>query len=120
MAIPGNPYRLLYPALPVSFALGVCRVNNSFDIKMVALAGVLGHALSALRLEGAPLLRGFVLGPLVKEHLRRALLLARGDPVVFVERPISLVLLIACVLIVVWTMVSALCRSARRAAEAAA
>ncbi len=121
VAILRIPYRVLYPAILVFIALGVYSVNNnSFDIMMVALAGVFGYALSVLRFEVAPLLLGFVLGPLMEEHLRRALLLARGDPMVFVQRPISLGLLVACVLIVVWTTVSALRRSARRAAEAAA
>lgn len=121
VAILRIPYRVLYPAILVFIALGVYSVNNnSFDIMMVALAGVFGYALSVLRFEVAPLLLGFVLGPLMEEHLRRALLLARGDPMVFVQRPISLGLLVACALIVVWTTVSALRRSARRAAEAAA
>ena len=118
VAILRIPYRVLYPAILVFIALGVYSVNNnSFDIMMVALAGVFGYALSVLRFEVAPLLLGFVLGPLMEEHLRRALLLARGDPMVFVQRPISLGLLVACVLIVVWTTVSALRRSARAAAN---
>ncbi len=118
VAILRIPYRVLYPAILVFIALGVYSVNNnSFDIMMVALAGVFGYALSVLRFEVAPLLLGFVLGPLMEEHLRRALLLARGDPMVFVQRPISLGLLVACVLIVVWTTVSALRRSARAAAK---
>ena len=118
VAILRIPYRVLYPAILVFIALGVYSVNNnSFDIMMVALAGVFGYALSVLRLEVAPLLLGFVLGPLMEEHLRRALLLARGDPMVFVQRPISLGLLVACALIVVWTTVSALRRSARAAAN---
>ena len=118
VAILRIPYRVLYPAILVFIALGVYSVNNnSFDIMMVALAGVFGYALSVLRFEVAPLLLGFVLGPLMEEHLRRALLLARGDPMVFVQRPISLGLLVACALIVVWTTVSALRRSARAAAN---
>ena len=56
---------------------------------MVAAIGVLGYALAVLRFEAAPLMLGFVLGPLMEENLRRALLLSRGDAMVFIERPIS-------------------------------
>lgn len=120
VAILRVPYRVLYPAILVFIALGVHSINkHSFDI-MMAMAGVFGYALSVPRFEVAPLLLGFVLDPLMEEHLRRALLLARGDPMVFVQRPISLGPLLARVLIVVWTTVSALRRSARRAAESAA
>lgn len=121
MAILRILYRMLYPAILVFIALGVHSINNnSFDMMMMALVSVFGYALSVPRFEVAPLLLGFVLGGLMQEHLRRALLLARGDPMAFVQRPISLGLLVACVLIFVWTTVSAPRRSARRATEAAA
>ena len=90
VAILRIPYSVLYPAILVFISLGVYSVNNNtFDIWMVAVVGVLGYLLSVLRFEAAPLLLGFVLGPLMEENLRRALLLSRGDMAVFIERPIS-------------------------------
>lgn len=90
VAILRIPYSVLYPAILVFISLGVYSVNNNtFDIWMVAVVGVLGYLLSVLRFVAAPLLLGFVLGPLMEENLRRALLLSRGDMAVFIERPIS-------------------------------
>ena len=88
------PYKYLYPAILIFCAIGVYSLNNSvFDIYQTLLFGVLGYVFSKLSLPGAPLLIGFVLGPMMEEHLRRAMLLSRGDPIVFVERPISATLL---------------------------
>jgi TctA family transporter len=95
------PYRLLYPAILLFCSIGVYTVNNtSWDIMMTGLFGVLGVLFVKLELEPAPLLLGFVLGPMMEENLRRALLLSRGDPLVFLQRPISAGLLIAAVLLV--------------------
>ncbi len=88
------PYKYLYPSILIFCAIGVFSLNNSvFDIYQTLIFGVLGYLFSKLALPAAPLLIGFVLGPMMEEHLRRAMLLSRGDPVVFVERPISAVLL---------------------------
>jgi putative tricarboxylic transport membrane protein len=88
------PYHLLYPAILVFCAIGVFSLNNSaFDIYLMALFGVLGYVLSKLDCEPAPLLLGFILGPMMEEYLRRAMVLSRGDPMVFIERPISAVML---------------------------
>ena len=88
------PYKYLYPSILIFCAIGVYSLNNSvFDIYQTLMFGVLGYVFSKLALPGAPLLIGFVLGPMMEEHLRRAMLLSRGDPTVFVERPISAVLL---------------------------
>jgi putative tricarboxylic transport membrane protein len=96
------PYRLLYPAILLFCAIGVYTVNNtSFDVMQTAFFGLMGVLLYKLECEPAPLLLGFVLGPMMEENLRRALLLSRGDPWVFLERPISAGLLIAAVLLVV-------------------
>jgi TctA family transporter len=88
------PYDLLYPAILVFSAIGVYSLNNSvFDVYVTVVFGFIGYVLMKLDCEPVPLVLGFVLGPLMEEHLRRALLLSRGDPLVFVDRPISLVLL---------------------------
>jgi len=99
------PYSVLYPAILVFIALGVYSVNgNPFDIFVVAVLGALGYALSVLRFEAAPLLLGFVLGPLMEENLRRALLLSRGDMMTFIERPISASLVALCLAMLLWSM----------------
>jgi TctA family transporter len=88
------PYRYLYPSILVFCAIGVYSLqNNVFDVYQTALFGIFGYICSKVRLEPAPMLIGFVLGPMMEEHLRRAMLLARGDPMIFVQRPISGVLL---------------------------
>ena len=90
------PYRWLFPAIVLFCAVGVYSTNNnSFDIWMVALFGVIGYAFIKLGCEPAPLLLGFILGPMMEEYLRRALLISRGEWSVFVTRPISASLLVA-------------------------
>ncbi|MCR2296854.1 tripartite tricarboxylate transporter permease, partial [Salmonella enterica] len=76
-------------------------------VGMVTLFGAAGYALIRLRFEPAPLLLGFVLGPMVEENFRRALLLSRGDLAIFVTRPISLGFVLACVLLIALLLVSA-------------
>jgi TctA family transporter len=89
------PYRLLYPAILLFCAIGVYSTNNTnFDVMQTAAFGLLGVIFVKLECEPAPLLLGFVLGPMMEENLRRALLLSRGDPSVFVTRPLSLVMLL--------------------------
>src|SRR3984957_2871111 len=89
------PYRLLFPAIMAFSAIGIYSVNNSsFEIYLTALFGVLGFVWSKLGFPAAPLLLGFVLGPMMEENLRRAMLMAKGDPSVFVTRPISLTFII--------------------------
>jgi TctA family transporter len=95
------PYRLLYPAILLFCGIGVYTVNNtSFDVMQTAFFGLLGVVFAKLECEPAPLLLGFVLGPMMEENLRRALLLSRGDPTVFATRPISAGLLAAAILLV--------------------
>jgi putative tricarboxylic transport membrane protein len=96
------PYRYLYPAILVFCCIGVYTVNNSiFDVYMTAGFGLLGYIFLKLGCEGAPLLLGFVLGPMMEENFRRSLLLSRGDFSVFFTRPISLGLLIAAAALIV-------------------
>jgi putative tricarboxylic transport membrane protein len=73
--------------------------NNDFDVYMMALFGALGYVWVKLECEPAPLILGFILGPMMEENLRRAMLLARGNPIVFIEKPISLGLLAAAALL---------------------
>ncbi|MDH1676135.1 tripartite tricarboxylate transporter permease [Comamonas aquatica] len=108
------PFTWLYPAILVFVALGVYSVNNNhFDIYMVAGLGVLGYLFMLLRFEAAPLLLGYILGPMVEENLRRALLLSRGDPVIFFDRPISATLLYVTLAMLGWTLFKFLRRSLR-------
>jgi TctA family transporter len=96
------PYRLLYPAILVFCCIGVYTVNNNvFDVYLTAGFGLLGYVFQKLGCEGAPLLLGFVLGPMMEENFRRSLLLSRGDFSVFFTRPLSLSLLIAAAALVV-------------------
>jgi putative tricarboxylic transport membrane protein len=94
------PYRWLFPSIIMLCCIGNYSVNNSaVDVYLCALVGVLGYVLAKLECEPAPLILGYVLGPLMEEYLRRAMLLSRGDPSVFFTRPISLAFMIGTVLI---------------------
>ena len=94
------PYRWLFPSIIMFCCIGNYSVNNSaVDVYLCALVGVLGYALVKLGCEPAPLILGYVLGPLMEEYLRRAMLLSRGDPTVFFTRPLSLAFMIGTVLI---------------------
>jgi putative tricarboxylic transport membrane protein len=93
------PYHLLFPGILVFCAIGVFSLKNAtFDIYLMALFGVVGYVFSKLGAEPAPMLLAFILGPLMEEYLRRAMLLSRGNPWVFVQRPISATLLALAVL----------------------
>ena len=84
------PYRMLFPAILIFCAIGVYSINNApADAIMVATFGLVGYWFVKHDFEPAPMLLGFVLGPLMEENLRRAMLIARGDPTTFVTRPIS-------------------------------
>jgi TctA family transporter len=96
------PYRHLYPAILVFCCIGVYSVNNTvFDIYLTAAFGILGYIFMKFKCEAPPLLLGFVLGPMMEENFRRALLLSRGDYTVFVTRPLSGFLLAAALLLVI-------------------
>src|ERR1700720_616300 len=97
------PYRLLYPSIIVFCCIGIYSINNSpTDVLISAIFGIIGFWLVKHDFEPAPMLLGFVLGPLMEENLRRAMLIARGDATVFFTRPISAVLLsIAIILLVI-------------------
>lgn len=88
------PYHLMFPAILAFICLGVYSINRSgFDVWMILLFGLGGFFLRVFRFSVAPLLLGFVLGPLVEENVRRTMIIARGDPAVFLSRPIAAVIL---------------------------
>jgi putative tricarboxylic transport membrane protein len=84
------PYQYLFPAILVFCGIGVFSLNNTeFDVYTMALFGVVGYIFVKLDCEPAPMLLAFILGPMMEEYMRRALLLSRGDPMIFLQRPIS-------------------------------
>jgi len=92
------PYRVLFPAIVLFACIGTYSINqNVFDIYAIAFFGIVGYLLIRFGCEPAPLLLGFVLGPLLEEHLRRAMIISRGDPMIFIQRPISATLLVLAV-----------------------
>jgi putative tricarboxylic transport membrane protein len=96
------PYRLLYVAILVFCCVGVYSVHSStFDVLLMMLFGLLGYAFGKWKLDAAPLLLAFILGPMIEENLRRAMLISNGDPSVFVTQPISLALLLAALAMIV-------------------
>jgi len=97
------PYQWLFPVILMFICIGTYSVNNSsFDVLLVAGFGALGYALRHLSFPAAPMILGFVLGPLMEEHFRRAMLLGRGDPMTFLERPISATVLMITLAILLW------------------
>jgi putative tricarboxylic transport membrane protein len=96
------PYRLLYPSILVFMAIGVYSLSNSpFDVLLMALFGILGVVFVKLECEPAPLVLGFILGPLMEENLRRTLMISQGDPMVLFTKPISAFFLIAAFILLV-------------------
>ena len=105
------PYYMLFPAIMAFSAIGVYSINsNVFDMYSVAVFGVIGYLFFKLGCEPAPLLLGFVLGPMLEEHLRRAMIISRGDPMIFIQRPISLGLLVVAVLALVIVFLPSIAR----------
>jgi len=103
------PYHLLYPAILVFCAIGVYSLSNSeFDLSLMALFGLLGYLFAKLECEPAPMLLGLILGPMMEEYLRRALLLSRGDPTIFLRRPISITILLIAVVALVAAVLPAI------------
>jgi len=108
------PYRMLFPIIILFCCIGVYSVNNSpFEVGLAALFGLVGYVLVRCGCEPAPLVMGFILGPMMEENLRRALALSRGDPLVFVQRPISLALLLIAAALLVMVLLPAIGRKRR-------
>jgi len=90
------PYRVLYPSILVFMAIGAYSLSNApFDVLMMALFGILGYFFYKLECEPAPLVLGFILGPMMEENLRRAMVMSSGNPIVLVTSPVSTGFLIA-------------------------
>jgi len=103
------PYHLLYPAILVFCAIGVYSLSNStLDVHLMALFGVLGYVFAKLECEPAPMLLGFLLGPMMEEYLRRALTISRGDATTFLTRPISVSMLAMAVVVMVIVLLPAI------------
>jgi len=95
------PYRFLYPAILLITCVGLYSINTSeVDVLLACLFGFCGYMFSRLECEPAPLLLGVILGPMIEQNLRRALLISHGNPAVFVQRPISLTFLILTVALI--------------------
>jgi putative tricarboxylic transport membrane protein len=106
------PYHFLYPLILVFCAIGVFSLNNTvFDVYLMVFFGILGYVFKKLDCEPAPLLLGFILGPMMEEYLRRALLLSKGDPVTFVTRPISASLLVAAAILMAVVLLPSLSKT---------
>ena len=99
------PYRMLYPSILLFMGIGVFSLsNNPFDVLIMGFFGLIGYICVKLECEPAPMILGFILGPLMEENLRRAMLLSRGDPTVFVDpvnKPISFGFLVASAILLV-------------------
>lgn len=103
------PYRLLFSVILVICCIGVYSVNNSsFEVLLTAIFGLMGYMFLKLGCEPAPLLLGFVLGPMMEENLRRALLLSRGDFMTLVDRPLSAFLLALAFVLLIMTVLPAI------------
>jgi TctA family transporter len=110
------PYNLLYPAILVFCCIGVFSLSNSiWQVYIMCLFGLGGYLFVKLGCEPAPLLLGFILGPLMEENLRRAMQLSRGDPMIFLERPVSVGVLIVALLTLVAVLVPAFRKTREKA-----
>jgi TctA family transporter len=106
------PYRLLFPVIVMFCCIGVYSVNNSLsDLYLFILFTLLGLVFIKLGCEPAPLTLGFILGPMMEEYLRRALLMSRGDASVFFTEPISLAFLCASVALLIMILIPAFRRT---------
>ncbi|WP_336490223.1 tripartite tricarboxylate transporter permease [Methylobacterium nigriterrae] len=106
------PYRLMFPAILMFCAIGIYSINATpTDVMLIGFFGLCGYVLIKFGFEPAPLLLGFVLGRLMEEYLRRALTLSRGDPMVFLERPVSAVLFVVSAILLAAALLPSLRRS---------
>lgn len=103
------PYRILYPAIMIFLCIGVFSVANSpFQVMLLGGLGAVGYVFSKLDCPASPLLLGLILGPMMEENLRRALLISRGDPTVFITSPVSALFLATAILVILFTVASGL------------
>jgi TctA family transporter len=112
------PYHWLFPSIIMFCAIGNFSINNSaMDVYLCALFGILGYVLVKLQCEPAPLILGYVLGPLMEENLRRALLISRGDPTVFFTRPIAGTFMVLSILLIIIMILPAIRKKKEQAYE---
>ncbi|MCW0233893.1 MAG: tripartite tricarboxylate transporter permease [Ferrovibrio sp.] len=110
------PYHLLYPAILAFCVIGVFSLNNAtFDVWLMSVFGLLGYLFRKFAIEPAPMLLGFILGPMMEEYLRRALLVSRGDPMVFITHPASAAMLALSLLLLAIVLAPALRRTREQA-----
>jgi putative tricarboxylic transport membrane protein len=101
------PYVVLFPCILFFCCIGTYSVNNNVDdIFITAAFGLMGYLMMRLELDPAPLMLGFILGPMLEENFRRALLLSRGSFATFVDRPISGTLMAIVAIFIVWQLVA--------------
>jgi TctA family transporter len=114
------PYAFLFPAILLFCCIGVYSINYAvFDVLLTVFCGFVGYLFLKVGCEPAPLLLGFVIGPMMEENLRRAMLLSRGDPTILVQRPISLVFLLLALGMLLVLVVPAVKKKREEAIEAA-
>jgi putative tricarboxylic transport membrane protein len=110
------PYRYLYPMILVFCAIGVFSLSNTtFDVHLMVLFGVVGYVMKKIGCEPAPMLLGFILGPMMEEFLRRALLLSMGDPTTLITSPLSAAMLILAAILMVLVLLPSLGRTRQEA-----
>ncbi|MDR2451590.1 MAG: tripartite tricarboxylate transporter permease [Candidatus Accumulibacter sp.] len=110
------PYRFLFPAIVVFCSVGLYTLNyNTFDIFSGGIFTIAGYVFHKLSCEPAPLLLGFILGPMMEENLRRALLLSRGDWSVFITSPMSALLLVIAMSMILFVMIPSISRKRQEA-----
>jgi TctA family transporter len=110
------PYRFLFPAILVFCCIGIYATTTSANaVLLAAFFGAFGLVLEHLGFSVVPLLLGFILGPMMEDNLRRAMVFSRGDPMIFLQRPISLCLIVATALLLVATALPAVRRGRARA-----
>ena len=115
------PYRYLFPAVVVLVGVGVYSITYSYvDVLSVAVFALIGYVMVLIGFEPAPILLGYILGPLLEENFRRSLLLTGGDLTVFVSRPVSGAFLAVSLVLVLWAVLGAIRSRRRRAAALAA
>jgi TctA family transporter len=103
------PYKVLFPAIVGFACIGTFSIGlNAWDVYAIAFFGILGYVLIKLGCEPAPFLLGFVLGPLLEDHLRRSLIISRGDPAIFIQTPVSAVLLVMAAVAIVLAVLPAI------------
>jgi len=103
------PFHVLYPIVLTFMCIGVYSVRQSpEDVLTMTVFGGIGYGMRLLKFPPAPLLIGLVLGPAMEAHLRRSLIVSHGDPIIFLQRPVSATILAVSCIVLAWTIYNAL------------